>query len=131
MRSFLDRPRAWLLRACGGWRPRKRLVILTAALAFLLHVFDAFATLEVIARGGEEAWWPARAALKSGDAFFLVWKIGFGLLLTVTAALLAFSRPLGRAFWWILVFGVLVQLFVLSVHVTLLWIVEPFGLAPG
>lgn len=98
--------------------PDGRVLILACALAFLLNVFDAVSTLEIVRRGGEEANPIARPMVRFGDAVFFFWKTGLAGACTVALAVLARRR---RFAWLALWCIVALYAALAALHAYLLW----------
>ncbi|HJV33327.1 MAG TPA: DUF5658 family protein [Patescibacteria group bacterium] len=98
--------------------PDRRVLILTCAIVFLLNVFDAVSTLEIVRRGGGEANPIASPMLQFGDAAFFFWKMG--LASACVAALAVIARK--RRFAWLALRCVTAIYAVLAaIHAYLLW----------
>ncbi len=101
------------------WTPPARVVIvLTATLLFLLHVFDAVATLAAMDSGRCYETNPiAQAWLNLGDGAFLAIKTGVGFLLSAMLAVVAHnSTRYGRVCWWLLLADIGIQTLALLQH---------------
>ncbi len=104
------------------WTPPTRIVIiLTATLLFLLHVFDAVATLAAIDSGRCYETNPiVRAWLDLGNGAFLAIKTCVGFLLSATLAVIAHnSTRYGRACWWLLLADIGIQTLAFFQHLGL------------
>lgn len=83
------------------WTPPPGVILaLWAVLLVGLNVFDAFATVEIVRRGGEEANPLVRPLLERGFAAFLAWKAFVSGACATALALVARAH---RMAWWLLV----------------------------
>ncbi len=104
------------------WTPPSRVVlVLTVTLLFLLHVFDAVATLVAMDSGRCYETNPiAQAWLNLGDRAFLVIKTGVGFLLATTLAVIVrHPSRYGRICWWLLLADIGIQTLALLQHLGL------------